>query len=185
MDGACCSLWGTRMKPIFACHVESVQVHYLPFWLKGPEDVLEALEWAKGHDAEAKRIAARAQAFALRYLDKKARTCYWYKLLTEFSKLLRYQVSPEHEVEEEAGRQREAQRKAQKKAAKQKADRQPASAGRPESKPSNRPKPLSTVPEGAYGEIGRWQTVEEYLRTVPANYETGRWWVWANKSEVF
>lgn len=54
--------------------------------------------WAKAHDPEARRIAGNAQRFAARYLDKRARICYWFKLLTEFAGLLLYKVDPEHEV---------------------------------------------------------------------------------------
>ncbi len=31
-----------------------------------------------------------AQAFAHRYLSKRARTCYWFKLISEFAQLLTY-----------------------------------------------------------------------------------------------
>ncbi len=42
------------------------------------------------HDDEARTMALAAQDFALKYLSKRARTCYWFKLVSEFAKLLNY-----------------------------------------------------------------------------------------------
>mmetsp|Transcript_15754 Transcript_15754/g.46565 ORF Transcript_15754/g.46565 Transcript_15754/m.46565 type:complete len:363 (-) Transcript_15754:492-1580(-) len=86
----------------FYHHLLEPHVHYMPVWQQTPDDVLEAISWAKAHDDEARQIAAAAQRFALRYLDKRARTCYWYKLLTEFAKLLNYDIDPALEVQEYA-----------------------------------------------------------------------------------
>ncbi|KAG1677240.1 hypothetical protein FOA52_013439 [Chlamydomonas sp. UWO 241] len=84
----------------FYHHLLVPHTHFIPVWKQTPDDVLEAIQWAKTHDAEAKKIAANAQAFAIKYLDKRARTCYWFRLLTSFAKLLRYEVDPRHEVGE-------------------------------------------------------------------------------------
>ena len=59
-------------------------------WKERPEEILEVLKWAREHDAEAQRIAEAGQKVALEYLNKEARACYWYHLLSEFAKLLRY-----------------------------------------------------------------------------------------------
>lgn len=79
-----------------------------------------------------------------RYLSKKARACYWYQLLVEFSKLLRYKVSPQHEVEEELV---EISKRANK---------------------TKLPLKLGAV------ERGQWMTVEEYLDTVASKFEGGK-----------
>jgi hypothetical protein len=77
-------------------------------------------------------------------LSKKARACYWYRLLVEFSKLLRYKVSPQHEAEEEI-----------------------AEISRRRNKNKSPPKP------GA-AKRGQWVTVEEYLNTVASQFEGGK-----------
>lgn len=68
-------------------------VHYIPFWLHKPDDILEGLEWAKTHDKEAHQIAINAREFARKYLNRKALTCYWLKVLVEFAKCFRYHPS--------------------------------------------------------------------------------------------
>ena len=79
-----------------------------------------------------------------RYLNKKARTCYWFKLLTEFSKLLRYDVSPRHEVAEELEELEELATK--------KGNKSRATQGWPR---------------------GEWMTVQSYLKEVAASWEDG------------
>ncbi|GAX76169.1 hypothetical protein CEUSTIGMA_g3613.t1 [Chlamydomonas eustigma] len=130
----------------FYYHLLKPEVHYIPVWKKTPDDIVPALEWAKAHDKEAQKIAESAQDFALKYLNKRARTCYWYKLLVEFSKLLKYKVSPEHEVAEEAARKEEAGR-------------------------LNRNYHAPKNPS-----LGHWRTVEEYLKDVPHEFEGGKWY---------
>jgi hypothetical protein len=44
---------------------------------QAPEEVLEALDWARKHDGEAHRIAANAQDFVRKYLGPAGRACYW------------------------------------------------------------------------------------------------------------
>jgi hypothetical protein len=45
---------------------------------------------AQANDDKAREIGAAAQAFALKYLSKRARTCYWFHLIKQFSQLLKY-----------------------------------------------------------------------------------------------
>lgn len=47
---------------------------------------MQGLEWAKTHDAQAKKIAEAAQTFAMRNLNRQARLCYMFQLITELSK---------------------------------------------------------------------------------------------------
>eukprot|EP00195_Chlamydomonas_chlamydogama_P008851 CAMPEP_0202897950 /NCGR_PEP_ID=MMETSP1392-20130828/6577_1 /ASSEMBLY_ACC=CAM_ASM_000868 /TAXON_ID=225041 /ORGANISM="Chlamydomonas chlamydogama, Strain SAG 11-48b" /LENGTH=391 /DNA_ID=CAMNT_0049583727 /DNA_START=248 /DNA_END=1424 /DNA_ORIENTATION=- len=77
----------------FYYHLLKPMVHYVPVWKDTPDDMLDMLAWAKQHDVEAKKIAQAGQELALKYLNKRARACYWYRLLVEFSKLLRYKPS--------------------------------------------------------------------------------------------
>ncbi|EFJ50005.1 hypothetical protein VOLCADRAFT_89377 [Volvox carteri f. nagariensis] len=70
--------------------------HYIPVWKAGggPEDVLEAVKWASLNDKEAERMAAAAQAVALKYLNKRARSCYWLKLFQAYASLQRFPATP-------------------------------------------------------------------------------------------
>lgn len=94
-----------------------------------------------------------------RYLNKRTRTCYWVKLLSELSKELKYKVSPVHELEEHAA----------KLARKEKTRRPPAisySGG-----------PCAGSYDGKQlqpGELGCWMTVERYLKTVARRFEGGK-----------
>jgi len=74
----------------FYHHLLKPGVHYVPFWKKQPDEILDALKWAHMHDNEAKTMAAAGQQVALKYLNRHARACYWYMLLLQFSKMLRY-----------------------------------------------------------------------------------------------
>ena len=65
--------------------------HDVPYWRHRPQELLDALAWAAAHDAEAASIAAAGRLFAKRYLHKRALTCYWCLLLTEYAKLQRFQ----------------------------------------------------------------------------------------------
>ncbi|GFR44985.1 hypothetical protein Agub_g6293, partial [Astrephomene gubernaculifera] len=68
--------------------------HYLPVWRSGqaggPEQVVEAHRWALEHDEEAERMAAAGQQVALRYLGKRARSCYWLRLFQAYAALQRF-----------------------------------------------------------------------------------------------
>ncbi len=57
----------------FFHHLLRPNEHYVPVWKQRPEDVLEAMEWAKGHDEAAKEMAAKAQAVATQYLNVQVR----------------------------------------------------------------------------------------------------------------
>ncbi|KXZ41246.1 hypothetical protein GPECTOR_608g690 [Gonium pectorale] len=66
--------------------------HYVPVWKagSGPEDILEAVDWARAHDAEAQRIAAAGQAFAARHLSAQARVCFWQRLFLSYAAVMTY-----------------------------------------------------------------------------------------------
>ncbi|KAG2498502.1 hypothetical protein HYH03_003753 [Edaphochlamys debaryana] len=64
--------------------------HYLPIMSKHKDDILEVLEWAKAHEAEAEAVGQRAQTFAMRNLNRPMRLCYIFRLLTELSKYMKY-----------------------------------------------------------------------------------------------
>ncbi|KAG2485477.1 hypothetical protein HYH03_015752 [Edaphochlamys debaryana] len=80
----------------FYYHLLRPYEHYVPVWPagSGPEDVLSAMAWAQEHDEEAERMAAAAQEVALTYLSKRARSCYWFRLLKEYAALQRFKPSP-------------------------------------------------------------------------------------------
>ena len=40
--------------------------HYISVWNSTPDDIAEAVNWAKANDDEARRIAANGQQFALK-----------------------------------------------------------------------------------------------------------------------
>ena len=65
--------------------------HYLPYWRHRPQELLDALAWAKAHQTESAAIAAAGRTFAKRYLHKRALTCYWRMLLAEYARLQRFQ----------------------------------------------------------------------------------------------
>lgn len=60
--------------------------HYIPF-KSDLSDLLEKLQWAKEHDAEAKNIAKEGQAFARNNLMGDHIFCYYFKLFQEYAKL--------------------------------------------------------------------------------------------------
>ncbi|GLI70499.1 hypothetical protein VaNZ11_015405 [Volvox africanus] len=84
----------------FYYHLVRPYEHYIPVWRQGggPEDVLGALRWATAHDKEAERIAAAAQAVALKYLNKRARSCYWLRLLQAYASLQHFTPDPSGKV---------------------------------------------------------------------------------------
>ncbi|PNH12007.1 KDEL motif-containing protein 1 [Tetrabaena socialis] len=81
----------------FYYHLVRPYEHYIPVWKQGggPEDVMDAVEWAEGHDEEAQRMAAAAQAVAVKYLSKRARSCYWLRLFQAYAALQRFTPSRE------------------------------------------------------------------------------------------
>eukprot|EP00955_Chlamydomonas_euryale_P084554 363979-Chlamydomonas_euryale.AAC.5 len=75
----------------FYHHLLKPGEHYVPVWKEGPEDVLEALKWARAHDDEARAMARRAQRFAQNYLHPDALACYWFTLLGRLAQLQRFE----------------------------------------------------------------------------------------------
>eukprot|EP00798_Chlamydomonas_sp_ICE-L_P003146 gene3146-13158_t len=80
-ESAYCAVYHHLIKPY---------EHYIPFWERTLDNLLQRLEWAKLNDQRAKQIADNAQAFVLKYLGNRTWACYWFKLLTELSKLLKF-----------------------------------------------------------------------------------------------
>ncbi|KAG2454232.1 hypothetical protein HYH02_001266 [Chlamydomonas schloesseri] len=66
------------------------RVNIIEFWRKVPEEVLEELDWAAGHDGQVAEVAAQGVATAVRYLVGPARACYWYRLLHGLAGALAY-----------------------------------------------------------------------------------------------
>ena len=64
--------------------------HYIPFWQHRPQELLDALAWARANDAAAQGIAQEAQAFARTFLNKHALSCYFRLLFREYARLQRF-----------------------------------------------------------------------------------------------
>ncbi|KAG7503975.1 hypothetical protein JOB18_048309 [Solea senegalensis] len=64
-------------------------VHYIPV-RQDLSDVRELLQFVKQNDAIAEEIATRGKEFILNHLQIQDVSCYWQRLLTEFSHLLTY-----------------------------------------------------------------------------------------------
>ncbi|XP_008323544.2 protein O-glucosyltransferase 1 [Cynoglossus semilaevis] len=64
-------------------------VHYVPV-KQDLSDVRELLQFVKENDDIAKEIAARGREFILTHLQMQDVSCYWQRLLTDFSDLLTY-----------------------------------------------------------------------------------------------
>nr|XP_046237907.1 protein O-glucosyltransferase 1 isoform X1 [Scatophagus argus] len=64
-------------------------VHYIPV-KQDLSDVRELLQFAKENDAIAQEIATRGKEFILEHLQMEDISCYWERLLTEYSRLLTY-----------------------------------------------------------------------------------------------
>ncbi|XP_019967883.2 protein O-glucosyltransferase 1 [Paralichthys olivaceus] len=64
-------------------------VHYVPV-KQDLSDVRELLQFVQENDAIAQEIASRGKEFILNHLRMQDVSCYWEKLLTEFSRLLTY-----------------------------------------------------------------------------------------------
>ncbi|XP_063733454.1 protein O-glucosyltransferase 1 [Eleginops maclovinus] len=65
-------------------------VHYIPVQ-QDLSDVRELLQFVKENDDIAQEIATRGKVFILEHLRMKDVSCYWERLLTDFSSLLSYQ----------------------------------------------------------------------------------------------
>lgn len=66
--------------------------HYVPMHAN-LSDMLEKIQWARDHDAEAERIAATGRALAAEALSEASVTCYLGLLVTQYASLLRYTPS--------------------------------------------------------------------------------------------
>ncbi|KAI2668479.1 Protein O-glucosyltransferase 1 [Labeo rohita] len=64
-------------------------VHYIPV-KQDLSDLRELLQFVKENDGVAEEIAIRGQKFILDHLRMEDVSCYWERLLTDFSKLLKY-----------------------------------------------------------------------------------------------
>ncbi|XP_068612510.1 protein O-glucosyltransferase 1 [Brachionichthys hirsutus] len=64
-------------------------VHYIPV-RQDLHDVRQLLQFAKENDAVAQEIATRGKEFILNHLRMEDISCYWERLLTEYSRLLAY-----------------------------------------------------------------------------------------------
>ncbi|KAK7893413.1 hypothetical protein WMY93_022565 [Mugilogobius chulae] len=67
-------------------------VHFIPV-KQDLSDVKELLQFAKENDAIAQDIASRGRQFILDHLKMEDISCYWEKLLSQYSKLLKYNQS--------------------------------------------------------------------------------------------
>ncbi len=68
-------------------------VHYLPFWTQGPEELLEELAWVRANPEQAQRVAQAGAAFAQRFLNAQARACYWLYVLQGLARRAAYSPS--------------------------------------------------------------------------------------------
>jgi hypothetical protein len=64
-------------------------VHYVPLSYDG-SDLLQKIEWARQHDAEAQQIARNARAYAEANLVDSTIACYVNRLLLAYAKLQRF-----------------------------------------------------------------------------------------------
>jgi hypothetical protein len=67
-------------------------VHYIPVYRTVPQELGEALTWARNHPAESERIAAAGKAWADEFLTPAMLECRWQLLLEEYNKLLKFDV---------------------------------------------------------------------------------------------
>ncbi|KAJ7907180.1 glycosyl transferase family 90-domain-containing protein [Mycena leptocephala] len=61
-------------------------VHYIPV-LPDLSDLVDRIEWARTHDAEARRIQAAGKEFVERVITDAQNDCYWYLVLLEWARL--------------------------------------------------------------------------------------------------
>lgn len=65
-------------------------VHYVPVYTTVPQELGEALAWARAHPIESERIAAAGLAWAKEFLTARSLGCRWHMLLGEYNRLLRF-----------------------------------------------------------------------------------------------
>ena len=81
-----------RRVQAFYHHLMKPYKHYIPVWKvgSGPEDILDAVDWARGNDDAAHKMALEAQQLAGRYLSREARECFWLKLFEGYAETMTY-----------------------------------------------------------------------------------------------
>jgi hypothetical protein len=67
-------------------------VHYIPVYRTVPQELGEALTWARNHPVESERIAAAGKAWAEEFLTPRMLECRWQLLLEEYNRLLKFDV---------------------------------------------------------------------------------------------
>uniref|UniRef100_H3CYA4 Protein O-glucosyltransferase 1 n=1 Tax=Tetraodon nigroviridis TaxID=99883 RepID=H3CYA4_TETNG len=83
-------------------------VHYIPV-KQDLSDVRALLQFAKENDALAQEIATRGKEFILHHLRMEDVSCYWEKLLTEYSRLLTYKPQRRNNYNEVVHRPRKTE----------------------------------------------------------------------------
>ena len=61
--------------------------HFIPFDRHDTQKLVAQLKWAQTHDAEARAIGERGNAFARKHLSLEAAECYWWRLLTDYASI--------------------------------------------------------------------------------------------------
>lgn len=64
-------------------------VHYLPFWERDEEDMLDVIRAAAADPQWAEAVAANAQAFALLHLNDDAKFRYWEEAVRGYNTLIK------------------------------------------------------------------------------------------------
>ncbi len=72
-------------------------MHYVPLSYDG-SDLLQKIQWARQHDAEAQQIAQNARAYAEANLVDENIACYVNRLLTAYAKVQRFSPRVTDEV---------------------------------------------------------------------------------------
>jgi protein glucosyltransferase len=75
--------WYDSMKPY---------ENYIPLSYDG-SDIIDKVEWARAHDDVAERIAKNAVTMARKHLRDDEVSCYWHRLLVEYSKRMNFNVT--------------------------------------------------------------------------------------------
>lgn len=89
MTGSCVLLEESGFRSFFGRQLRPF-VHYVPFWRTRPQELADAVEWARAHDDECREIGNEAQQFAGKFFTVDAIRCYWLMLLTEYARAQRF-----------------------------------------------------------------------------------------------
>lgn len=60
--------------------------HFVPLWVNGEDDIVEALRELEADPERAARIAAAGRRFACGFLTERARRAFWHKLLLRYAR---------------------------------------------------------------------------------------------------